>query len=321
MGVAVVERADLAEALEQGRVEREPGVEVVVVVVGDRQQRRSRGAQSPTGGDDVVGGERDVLRVGHARGPLPAAQHRHRQREAHPVARVDDGAAAHQPERGGELGARLRFESEHGAVEERRLVGVVEGLAQAEVVDPGDARGGAGLVAGGEEVGHPVPAGPGEEDRRAVRGGDRGHVRLGRAPGPGQRRRPQRLRPRHRRVGVVGGDRERPDDGLAGAAGEQGGGVEQHGGVALLPALHGLGAVLAGVGEAEGRQGVAEHRPGHGVDADLGERVPGQFRGPRRRGERDGRAGTASGVRASSSSRWIRERIASTAVRAGSDWR
>jgi hypothetical protein len=50
---------------------------------------------------------------------------------------VARGHAAHQPERRRELGGRLGFEAEHGAVEQRGLVDVVERRAQCHVVDAG----------------------------------------------------------------------------------------------------------------------------------------------------------------------------------------
>jgi hypothetical protein len=61
--VLVVEDRVLAHRRERVRWRGEAGVQVVVVVVGDPQQRRAEAAHGSGGGDRVVGGEGDVLRV------------------------------------------------------------------------------------------------------------------------------------------------------------------------------------------------------------------------------------------------------------------
>ena len=79
--VLVVEEPALPHRGEQPRVEVEAGVEVVVVVGRDGEQRRAGRAQGPGGGDDVVGGEGDVLRRGDAGRPVAAAQQRDVERQ------------------------------------------------------------------------------------------------------------------------------------------------------------------------------------------------------------------------------------------------
>ena len=74
--VAVVEHAELPQLVDVGG--GEAGVEVVVVVVRDVQQRRTGGAGAAGEREHVVARERDVLRVGHPGRPVAAAQRRHR---------------------------------------------------------------------------------------------------------------------------------------------------------------------------------------------------------------------------------------------------
>ena len=121
-----------------------------------------------------------------------------------------------RPSGRGELVARLELQPEHRAVEQRRLVEVVERLRQRDVVDPGHVGGGAGARrAGGEEVGEPAVGvggvGAAEEHRRAVGRGDRGEVRLVGAALARQQRGEQPLGAlgRARRVGAL--DRDRRD--------------------------------------------------------------------------------------------------------------
>jgi len=59
--------------------------------------------------------------------------------------RVAESAAADQAERSCELGITGRDQTQHGAVEQGRLVEVVERLGERDVVDPGQPRRGSGL--------------------------------------------------------------------------------------------------------------------------------------------------------------------------------
>ena len=78
-----------------------------------------------------------MLGIGHTRLPAaPAAQHGHTQADPHQArSGIRDGPVADQAERCGHLGAVLRLQPEHGAVEQGRLVEPVEGLGQRDVVD------------------------------------------------------------------------------------------------------------------------------------------------------------------------------------------
>ena len=82
---------------------------------------------------DVVGGERDVLRVRDAGGPLAAAQQARGEHQPHPARGYDP--VAHQAERGGDLVGRLRGHTQHRPVEQRSLVELVVGLGESDVVD------------------------------------------------------------------------------------------------------------------------------------------------------------------------------------------
>jgi hypothetical protein len=79
------------------------------------------------------------------------------------------------------------------------------------------------------------------------------------------------------RVGALDG--EGSDLGKAGLLlGPDDRGVEQHAGIALLPQLHRLGPVLAGMGETERGQRGGHLGTGHAVDGELGEGGPVQCR-------------------------------------------
>ena len=86
------------------------------------------------GGDDVVDGERDVLRLRNAGRPLAAAQQRDGEGQPDAPGGVGEGAAAHQAERGRELAGAAGLQPEDRAVEQGRLVEVVEGLGEPDVV-------------------------------------------------------------------------------------------------------------------------------------------------------------------------------------------
>ena len=106
----------------------------------------------------VGAGERDVLRVGDAGRPVAAAQHRHREADAHGQAGVADGPVAHQAERRRDLGRVLGRQAEQRAVEERRLVEVVEGLGERDVVDVRDRRCPRGAPVGSKSASQLTPS-------------------------------------------------------------------------------------------------------------------------------------------------------------------
>ncbi len=112
----------------------------------------------------------------------------HAQGDPHASVGVGDGAAAHQAVRVGDVDALLGVQAEDAAVEEGRLVEVVPGLGEGEMVDAVDDWG-PGLVGDVREVGTPVgqfgPLGRAEEEFRAVGCRDRVErgVRQGTAPG------------------------------------------------------------------------------------------------------------------------------------------
>ena len=114
---------------------------------------------------------------------VAVADERDAEREAHAAVAGAGRAAAHEAVGRGELGAVLQLEPENRAVEQRRLVEVVERLRERHVVDAGEL--GAGVRpgrAGREEVGDPAVGvggvGAAEEDRRAVGRRDRREVGL-----------------------------------------------------------------------------------------------------------------------------------------------
>ena len=225
-----------------------------------------------------------MLRLRDARRPFAAAQHGHAQAQPQRPLRVGDGPVAHQAERGRDLGRVLGREAQQAAVEQRRLVEVVERLGQRHVVDVGDrdrslCRSG-WIVA--REVGEPAVLGTraAEEHRRAVRRGDGRQVRLGRTAGAGEQRGEQRRRPLRGGRWIVDLDADRRD---GGAPSERIRarrlGVEQHPCLPVRPQLDGLGAVRAGAGEAERREGAGDRGAALVVDRDLGEREAVQLRG------------------------------------------
>ncbi|CAB4902540.1 unannotated protein [freshwater metagenome] len=247
-----------------------------MVVRRHRQQRRPGRAQRAGGAHGVVGGEGDVLGVGHPRRPAAAAaQQRHGQRQPDAAVGGGDPAGSDQAERRGDLGPAAGVQAEDGVVEQPGLVVGVEGLGEPHMVGPGQPGAGGGLPGGQEVRRPPVGPGPREEHLGAVRGGHRGQLGLGVPPCSRQHRRQQRLGPggRARRVHRLHGQRDHRGLAVGGAGGT---GVQQHPRAALLPQLHRLGPVLPGVGEPQPAQHVGHDRPGGTVDGELGERVPGQ---------------------------------------------
>ena len=242
--------------------------------------------------------------------PLP--DDRHAEREAHAAVGAARRAAADEAVGRGELGALLELEPEHRAVEQRRLVEVVERLRERDVVDAGQLGGRAGpRRAGGDEVGDPAVGvggvGAAEEHRRAVGRRDRRQVGLVRAAVARQHGREQPL-------GALGrarsGRRSRPRSRRPAARPRRAcSWLTRMRVSAVAPQLDGLRAVLAGVAEAHRDQQPLEARGRLRRDGQLDERVAAQRRGARQRG--------APGASSSSSS----ERIASTAIRPGSAWR
>ena len=189
---------------------------------------------------------------------------------------VGGRSAADQTERRGELDGLARDEAEHRAVEQCGLVEVVDRLGERDPVGPGHEPVAAGTVAGGEEVGQPavgIGARTAEEDGGAVGGGDRAEVGLLGLADAGQDRGEQLLGPLRRTVGIGTLQPQRADRGRSGRHRPVWCGVQQDPGTALLPQLHGLGAVLTGVGEPEGGQRPLHDRAGEVVDRELGEHM------------------------------------------------
>ncbi len=276
MVVAVVQERVGAEPLQE-RGGDAAGVEVVVVVVGDRQQE-SGVVQSCRDLADVLGGEGDVLGVGDAGGPVAAADRGHAQGDADPAFGVGHREVAHEPEGGRDLGGDLGVEAEDGPVEQGGAVEVVGALGEGDVVD---GQAGAGGRAGAVEVGAPAGASAGisvgaaEEHRGPVEGGDGGEVGLVGAVLAGQDGGEEPLGAARGggRVGALDGDR-----GDLGLLPRAGGGVDQDAGVPALPQGDRFGPVAAGLGEAERGQGRGDLGRGRGPGADLGEREAAQWK-------------------------------------------
>ena len=189
---------------------------------------------------------------------------------AHSPRRSSETVRASRTRRAGSARARLRtrpngaanspgaagLQPEDRAVEQGRLVEVVEGLGEPHVVHGGDAQALA-RTPRGAEVAAPVGVdpGPAEEQRGAVGGGDGGEVGLGGTVRAGEAGRPEPGRAPGRGRWVRRLDRERTDR-RGGALGA----VDEDAGAALLPAVDGLGEVLPGAGEAQGGERVVEGR-------------------------------------------------------------
>jgi hypothetical protein len=285
-GRVAVQEFAVVVAVVQERVGAEPfqergcdaaGVEVVVVVVGDRQQES--GVAEPRGDlADVLGGEGDVLGVGDAGRPVAAADRGHAQGDADPAFGVGHREVAHEPEGGRDLGRDFRVEAEDGPVEQGGAVEVVGALGEGDVVD---GQAGAGGGPGAVEVGAPagvstgisVGVGAAEEHRGPVGGGDGGEVGLVGAVLAGQDGGEEPLGAARGggRVGALDGDR-----GDLGLLPRAGGGVDQDASVPALPQGDRFGPVAAGLGEAERGQGRGDLGRGRGPGADLGEREAAQ---------------------------------------------
>ena len=211
------------------------------------------------------------------------------------------------------------------AVEQRRLVEVVERLGERDVVDVRsmpDARCRRGRLGrpGSRSASRPRrPCGRRTPRCRPARRRPTGRPRPGRGCGgaparaapsraprrpAGRRSRRRARRRRRRRAGRLG--------------------VEQHPRLALLPQLHRLGAVRAGVAEPERGEGARDRGLALVVDRELGEREAVQPRRGRQAPPADLDAGAAGGPgpgRRTASASASSERRASTAARRGSAWR
>ena len=115
------------QAGERGIVQAPAGSQVVVVVVRHRQHRGTQRLQRRCRAPDLWCGQRDVVHPGpgerrYEPSSCRAAALRGVQRQAHPTAGADQGAAADETVRVGCFQLRLRRQAEHGTPEQHEAV-------------------------------------------------------------------------------------------------------------------------------------------------------------------------------------------------------
>ena len=175
MFVAVVEQTVPSQLGDRVRGQVEAGHEVLVVVLGHRQEGETAASGSASHGHNVRAGQRHVLGVGRTReGALLRCGGGHVEGDPHGLVRGAHDLRAHQPGRPRDLLRRLRMQVEQGGEEQDGLVVVLPRLGEVHVVHAGDqgVRRRLGRVRAEllQPRGHPaVPVGT-EEDLGRIRG-------------------------------------------------------------------------------------------------------------------------------------------------------